>query len=105
MNNKLENVIENFKKSLNNETEYSLKDLIKILEDNYNTIYGNKKGKKKSSTGEKKPPSAYNIFIREEIARIREENLEGVPANEFMKIAAERWKTKKQQIQAENSKE
>ena len=90
---KVEKVLEVFKTSLNYENEYSLKDMTKLLEDSYKSVYG--KGKKKSS-GEKKAPSLYNIFIREEIAKIKAENLQGVPPNEFMKIAAERRKAHKE---------
>jgi hypothetical protein len=89
---KIEKVVEAFKTSLNYDNEYSLKDLSKLLEDSYKTIYG--KGKKK--TGEKKAPSSYNIFIRDEIAKIKVENPTGVPPNEYMRIAAERWKAHKE---------
>ena len=90
--NKLEKVVETLKNSLNYENEYSLKDMSKLLEDSYKSVYG--KGKKK--TGEKKAPSAYNIFIRDEIAKIKVENPTGVPPNEYMRIAAERWKAHKE---------
>lgn len=93
MASKVEKVVEAFKTAVNYENEYSLKDLTKILEDAYKNVNG-VKGKKKAS-GEKKAPSAYNIFIREEIARIKLENIEGVPPNEYMRIAAERWKANK----------
>lgn len=95
MASKVESVIDTFKNSFDNTTDYSLKDMIKKLEDSYSSVYGGSKKKTKAASGEKKPPSAYNIFIRDEIARIRQENLDGVPANEFMKIAAERWRAQK----------
>jgi hypothetical protein len=95
---KVEKLVEAFKTSLNNDNEYSLKELTKILEDSYKTVYG--KGKKKTD-GEKKAPSAYNIFIRDEIAKIKAENPVGVPPNEYMKIAAERWKAHKEGLQKE----
>lgn len=90
--NKVEKVLEAFKNSLNFDNEYSLKEMVKLLEDSYKSVHG--KGKKK--TGEKKAPSAYNIFIRDEIAKIKVENPTGVPPNEYMRIAAERWKTQKE---------
>ena len=98
MEGKIEKVIEEFKSSINPETEYSSKELVKLFEEKCKSVYGGK-GKKKSS-GEKKAPSAYNIFIREEIARIQKENLVGVAANDFMKIAAQRWKEHKQESTA-----
>jgi len=94
MASKVEKVVEAFKTSLNYENEYSLKDMLKLLEDSYKNVYG--KGKKK--TGEKKAPSAYNIFIRDEIAKIKVENPTGVPPNEYMRIAAERWKAHKESL-------
>jgi|LakMenEpi03Aug12_release.lakeMendotaPanAssembly.Ray.scaffolds.fasta_scaffold05615_10 hypothetical protein len=95
---KIEKVVEAFKTSLNYDNEYSLKDLSKLLEDSYKTIYG--KGKKK--TGEKKAPSSYNIFIRDEIAKIKVENPTGVPPNEYMRIAAERWKAHKESLEVKS---
>jgi len=94
MASKVEKVVEVFKTSLNNDNEYSLKDMLKLLEDSYKNVYG--KGKKK--TGEKKAPSAYNIYIRDEIAKIKVENPTGVPPNEYMRIAAERWKAHKESL-------
>ena len=94
MDNTIEKVVSDFKNSLDSQKDYSIKELVKILEDSYKNVYG--KGKKKQDGGEKKPPSAYNIFIREEIARIQTENLEGVAANDYMKIAAKRWKAQKE---------
>ena len=94
MASKVEKVVEAFKTSLNNDNEYSLKDMLKLLEDSYKNVYG--KGKKK--TGEKKAPSAYNIYIRDEIAKIKVENPTGVPPNEYMRIAAERWKAHKESL-------
>jgi hypothetical protein len=92
MASKVEKVVEAFKTSLNYENDYSFKDMSKLLEESYKSVYG--KGSKKK--GEKKAPSAYNIFIREEIARIRTENLTGVAPNDYMRIAAERWKAQKE---------
>lgn len=89
---KIEQVLEAFKNSLNMETEYSLKELLKNLETSYKSIHGNKK----KVSGEKKPPSAYNIFIRDEIAKIKVENPSGVAPNEYMRMAAERWKAHKE---------
>lgn len=102
MDNKIEKVVNDFKSSIDSQKDYSLKDLVKLLEDTYKNVHG--KGKKKQAGGEKKPPSAYNIFIREEIARIQTENLVGVAANDFMKIAAKRWKAQKDGVIDSTSK-
>lgn len=96
MTSKVEKVVNAFQNSINSEKEdYTLKELFKLLEESYKSVYG----KKKSST-EKKQPSAYNIFIRDEIAKIRGENPSGVAPNEYMKMAAERWKTHKENLNA-----
>lgn len=95
---KVEKVVEAFKNSIDYDKEYSVKDLTKSLEDAYKEVYG--KGKKKSSDKpvEKKAPSAYNIFIKDEIAKIKEEKPEGVEPKDYMKIAAGRWKEHKETI-------
>ena len=98
---KVSQVVEVFKNSLDMSNEYSVKDLVKILETTYKDVYGKSKTKK---TGEKKPASAYNIFIKDEIAKIKIEN-EGNPdadPKSYMKMAAGRWKEHKQRL--ENSK-
>jgi hypothetical protein len=94
MASKVEKVVEAFKTSLNYDNEYSLKDMLKLLEDNYKNVYG----KSKKKTNEKKAPSAYNIYIRDEIAKIKVENPTGVQPNEYMRIAAERWKAHKESL-------
>lgn len=93
MASKVEKVVEVFKTSINYENEYSLKDMTKLLEDSYKNVYG----KSKKKTNEKKEPSKYNLFIRSEIAKIKLENPSGVAPNEYMRIAAERWKTYKEE--------
>lgn len=96
MTSKVEKVVDAFKNSINFEKEdYTLKELYKLLEESFKSVHG----KKKSPT-EKKPPSAYNMFIRDEIAKIKSENPSGVPPNEYMKMAAERWKAHKENLSA-----
>lgn len=78
----------------NNRNDYTLDELKKLLSEAY------KSSKKKNSNGEKKPPSKYNIFIKEEIAKIREENPE-VDNKQLMSIAAARWKEHKEKNSGE----
>ena len=95
MTSKVEKVIEGFKTSINlDKDDYTLKELYKLLEESYKSVYG-----KKKST-DKKPPSAYNMFIRDEIAKIKSESPSGVAPNEYMKMAAERWKAHKENLTA-----
>jgi hypothetical protein len=70
-------------------TDYTLDELKKLLSEAYK---GSKSGKKKS--GEKKEPSKYNIFIKDEIARIREANPD-VDNKQLMSLAASKWKEHK----------
>lgn len=68
--------------------DYSLDELKKLLADAY------KSSKKKRISTEKKEPSKYNIFIKDEIAKIRLENPE-VDNKKLMSLAAARWKDHK----------
>lgn len=72
-----------------NRVDYTLDELKKLLSEAYK---GSKSGKKKS--GEKKEPSKYNIFIKDEIARIREANPD-VDNKQLMSLAASKWKEHK----------
>ena len=74
--------------------DYTLDELKKLLTEAY------KSGKKKKvDGGDKKEPSKYNIFIKEEIARIRQEN-PAVDNKQLMSMAAARWKTHKETVQS-----
>jgi len=85
-------IIDAFVSSVDTSNNYTLDELKKLLTEAY------KSGKKKRSpNAEKKPPSAYNIFIKEAIAKIREEN-PSVNNKELMSLAAARWKDHKAAI-------
>ncbi len=96
---KVSQVVEVFKNSLDMSNEYSLKDIVKVLETTYKDVYG--KSKSKKTGGEKKPASAYNIFIKDEIAKIKIENEGNADADpkSYMKMAAGRWKEHKLQLE------
>lgn len=68
--------------------DYSLDELKKMLAEAYKT------NTKKKST-EKKEPSKYNLFIREEIQRMKKEN-PSVDNKQLMSLAAARWKEHKE---------
>lgn len=90
----MKQVIDHFISSLNFENTYTLKDLQKLLDVSYKKFNGTSK----NSSDVKKTPSQYNIFIKEEIAKIKEENIEGVDKKDYMKIAAQRWQEHKNKI-------
>lgn len=68
--------------------DYTLDELKKLLSEAF------KGSKKKKTSTEKKEPSKYNIFIKEEIQKIRQENPE-VDNKQLMSLAASRWKDHK----------
>ena len=78
----------------NNRNDYTLDELKKLLTEAYKVSK-----KKRSNNGEKKAPSQYNIFIKDEIAKIREEN-PNVDNKQLMSLAAARWKDHKEKIVA-----
>ena len=103
MTSKTEQIINDFTSNVDKNTEYSLKDLLSILTTSYKSI-NTTKSKKKSTTngGEvvvKKAPSAYNLFVKDEISRIRSENT-SVNPKDLMKLAAENWKAHKASVVA-----
>ena len=75
--------------------DYTLDELKKLLTESFKES----KTKKRNTTGEKKEPSKYNIFIKEEIQRIRTEN-PNTDNKQLMSIAASRWKEHKEKIAA-----
>jgi hypothetical protein len=88
-------VVSKFAENVNSDTEYTAKELSKILESVYKEVYSNRK-RSSNATGEKKPPSAYNLFIKSEIEKIKSEKIQGVDPKDYMKIAAQRWKENKE---------
>ena len=101
----LEQVLSKFASSVDMNNMYSIKDLQKMLEVSYKDVYGNKRVSSKQ-TGEKKPASAYNNFIKEEILKIKGETLEDgkkLDPKDYMKIAAERWRDYKMKNSMDDS--
>jgi hypothetical protein len=82
-------VVSDFVTKVGDKENCTLDELKKLLTE----VYKNKT--KKKSSGVKKEPSAYNIFVKEEIARIKKED-PNVDNKQFMSIAAERWKAHKE---------
>jgi hypothetical protein len=88
-------LIETFTASVDcSRNDYTLDELKKLLAEAHKQC----KSKKKVG-GEKKEPSKYNIFIKEEIARIRAEN-PSVDNKQLMSLAAGRWKEHKDKLSA-----
>jgi len=77
----------------NTKDNYTLDELKKLLTEAFKEC----KTKKKLTGGEKKPPSPYNIFIKEEIQRIKNSNT-NVDNKQLMSLAASRWKEHKETL-------
>jgi len=92
-------VVTKFANAVNSDVEYSVKELAKILDGCYKEVYVSRK-RTVNPTGEKKPPSAYNLFIKSEIEKIKNENVQGVDPKDYMKLAALRWKENKEKLSA-----
>lgn len=87
-------VVSEFVEKVGDKDDYTLDELKKILTEAYKN-----KTKKKKSSGVKKEPSAYNIFVKEEIAKIKKENSDKKLDNkELMSMAASRWKEHKEKL-------
>lgn len=76
-----------------NKDDYTLDELKKLLTESFKEC----KSKKKNPNAEKKEPSQYNIFIKEEIQRIKAED-PNVDTKQLMSMAASRWKQHKEKL-------
>ena len=96
-------VVSEFIALIDNEKEYSLVEIKKILGDVYKNAYKKeKKSKAKKSSDdeenpkEKKPPSAYNIFVKENMNAVKEEYPDLTNQQRMSKIG-ELWAIKKEE--------
>lgn len=91
-------IVETFVSNVDTDrTDYSLDELKKLLTEAYKSSK-----KKRNTSGEKKQPSKYNIFIKDAIAKIREENPD-VDNKQLMSLAAARWKESKGNSETQES--
>lgn len=88
-NNITKYIFEEFEKKIDMDKSYSLKDLKNLLSESYKEI----KERKKNNV--KKQPSKYNIFIKEEITRLKAENNVNLNNKDILKQAASNWKKQK----------
>ena len=105
---------------IDTEKEYTPSELRKLVTEVYNTINGNKPSYTKKSKVEpskakkqkrepkldsdgnvvKRPPTKYNIFVKDNIGKVKEENPE-LSRHELMKKVAFMWKTQKNGVRVE----
>lgn len=93
----VKNVVEKFKELINYEkTDYTINDLVKLLKQ---AVLKKASSKKNSSTSsepkEKKPLSAYNIFIREKMEEYKTQDL---APKDKLKKAVEAWNEHKKTL-------
>jgi hypothetical protein len=84
--NNTKKIIDSFMTSVDANQYYSLEELKKLLSEAYKLS----KKKKSKDNVEKKEPSQYNIFIKDEMNKIRKESPD-VDNKKLMSMAAARW--------------
>ena len=82
-------IIDTFVSNIDMENEYNLNELKTKLTESYKSIKT-----KKKSTGVKKNPSKYNIFVKEEMSKIKLEN-PNYSNKEILGLAAKKWQEQK----------
>tara|TARA_Y100000361_G_scaffold120011_1_gene111608 strand:+ start:99 stop:413 length:315 start_codon:yes stop_codon:yes gene_type:complete len=85
-------IIDTFVSKIDNEKKYSLNEFKKLITESFKEI---KELKKKKVV--KKNPTKYNIFIKEEIQKLRVE-FPDLSNKELLKKGAERWREKKETV-------
>lgn len=97
----VKNVVDKFSASIDfTKTDYTSNDLVKLLKNAISKKNSSKKNTDASSTSEtkeKKPLSAYNIFIRERMEQYKNEEL---APKDKLKKAVEAWNEHKKSLTA-----
>jgi len=86
-------VLSIFKSYIDENKTYTQDELKKMIVLSYKEAIKKNKNKSKSSDGEnsvKREPTKYNIFIREEMLKLKETNA-NIPYKDLMKMAAKNW--------------
>jgi hypothetical protein len=87
-------IIESFTSNVDYSKKYSLDELKKILAEIYKATTAKKK---KDPNAEKKAPSAYNLFVKEQMITLKKENPD-MDNKKIMSEAAILWKSYKQNL-------
>jgi hypothetical protein len=126
---KTSEILQEFVDQIDTEKEFALKELKQILTDIYKAKNSKatkqpkiaaayqssddsddekpkKRGRPKKvnldkdgNIKEKKPPTAYNNYVKEQLRQVKEQQAEGTPAKEVMKLVAANWKALTKQEQ------
>ena len=84
-----QNFINEFKNMINIEKNYTRQELNNIMK----IAYDNVKENKKKNTN-KKPPTKYNLFVKEYLSILKDEN-PNLSRQDLMSLVGEKWKTMK----------
>jgi hypothetical protein len=87
-------IIESFTSNVDYSKKYSLDELKKILAEIYKATTAKKK---KDPNAEKKAPSAYNLFVKEQMITLKKENPD-MDNKKIMSEAAILWKSYKENL-------
>ncbi len=86
-------VLSIFNSYIDENKTYALDEYKKFITLSYKDSLKKSKSKSRASEGEqsvKREPTKYNIFIREEMLKLKETNAD-IPYKELMKLAAKSW--------------
>lgn len=86
-------VLDAFNTTIDVNQDYSLDELKKLLSTSYKTAGKRSKGTKGDNT-EKREPSKYNLFVKDEMLRLKAEHPDK-SNKEIMSMAAALWKESK----------
>jgi hypothetical protein len=95
----IKKVLDSFVSSIDVNQDYSLDDLKKLLSSAYKTS-----GKAKKSSDEKREPSKYNLFVKQEMIRLKAEHSDKSNP-EIMSMAAALWREKGKNAECNTAKD
>jgi hypothetical protein len=93
----VQKIVESFVSSVDVKNEYTLDELKKILA----TCYKSSNKSSRKNGGEKREPSKYNLFVKDEMSRLKAEHPDK-SFQEIMALAASNWKEKKASLANDN---
>jgi len=90
-----EQIITTFTEQVDTSKEYTRVELSKMLTEIYNNLNKGKKAKGNGEEKKKKEPSAYNLYLKEQMSVVKEE-FPDLSGRELMKKIGKMWKEKKE---------
>ena len=92
-------ILTTFTSKVEIDKEYTRGELAKMLTEVFKEIREGEKGRKKEEGGEKKKrePTAYNLFVKDRMSVVKEENPE-MSRQDLMREVGRMWKEKKEEV-------